>query len=342
MPYKDKIRLVCKILQREVEVKESRGSNFSMVLEEGTTERVSLPPAEGFARVFREWQEELQGKPGSTRAKSRPNEPYEVGTFPTKPHTKSAYDGGDETWRRQAPLNNGCLLESELYRGRSEPSPHVSASRLRSLESELRDNITILSHMDWFVAAAKKEAQNQVTALETRERPVDDEAGHEADQEVWNGCQNITELLDSVGRGIQDITKTLIHATGYCTLIRRDAWLDRMENISKESVLKLRCGDINAPKLFEDEALKEVAEECGARRMSRMQDSILKSRPRDNRPGEGRKTSSRGSDKRPFRRRVDYNGSNSNNAPASNFQHPKPGGSGRGGRGRGRKTFNRN
>jgi hypothetical protein len=319
-----------------------------MALEEALTERSTLPPAEGFAGAFRDWHKELRGKGDSSRAKKQANEPYEVGTFP-KHTSKHNYEIGEQPWKKIPPTNNNSLLDSELYRSTREPAIKIQPPKLRTLEAELREAISILSHMDWFVAAAKKEAHNQGTALEDRDlsqegndvveekKPLLDRI-FDQDQNLWNGLSNIEEILESVGRGIQDTTKIIIHMIGLCTLTRRDAFLLQMNDISKETTLDLRTGDINGDKLFDEEALKKAKEELTAKRNRKAQDSLLRGKPAQ---GEHRNRSrevERSQKPRPFRRNSD-----NSSGLGSQFQN-KPGAQRNGGknaRGRGRGKFAR-
>lgn len=297
------------------------GKNYSMVLEEVISEDVSLPPADGFNFAFKKWQDELIGAEESKRAVSRPGEVMELYACPsTKPKkVMKAYQIAGRTWPQSAPPANRSLLSSALYQGKEEPMIRMSASKAKAIETNMRECMSILSHLDWFLAASKMELRKQAEALTCKEgvdmeklsmeledfgpgerngvvawaQQTKDDMDRE-DQDIWNSLHNVVGLIESAGRCTQDAAVTLIDSLGCSTLARRDAWLEKFPKLlPKEALLKLRGASINEEKLFNEEDLKSAIQVLESRKASQVQDHFLarpvKNQDKKNYEGDGRK-----------------------------------------------------
>jgi hypothetical protein len=350
--YKEKIRLVGEILNKKVAIVPKKGSNISMVLEDNSEESVTLPPSEGFPQAFEKWHGELTGAPGSRRATSRPNEILELYAFPQKPrNTMKAYNISDRPWQQTAPPANKSLTESSLYRGKEEPFVKLHPNKLRHIESSMRECISILSHLDWFLAASKTEIKKQAEELNCRDfcdmetlssELSDFSAGErlgvvnwaqqvkdktfDADLAIWNSLHNVVGLIESAGRCAQDTATAVIDAVGCCTLARRDSWLDKFPDLlPKDSLLALRGQDVNQDKLFSEESLRLAREQVEAKKSAKVQDKFLeekKDRPRtDNRP-----RAQNNNNNRRFQRfrPLDSNSSNNNGGSSNNNNNNNP------------------
>lgn len=353
MSYKEKIKLVGDILQKEVSIIPKPGKNFSMVLEEDGGEEVGLPPSQGFPRAFEKWHNELRGAEGSIRGRQRPGEVCEMYHFPPKPKSgMGAYTIVDRPWQQTAPPANKNLLESSLYRGKEEPFVRVHPAKLKSIETSMRECISILSHMDWFLAASKVELGRQTEELSTREIVNTEELGVEledwtsierrgilawaeqvkdksfnADQTTWNSLNSVIALIESAGRCAQDAAKLVIDAVGCTTLVRRDAWLDKFpELLPKETLLGLRGGDVNGEKLFDESMLKTAMEQVEVKKSAQVQERFLANdkRPQKYEPKNFSKNSNFEKKNRGFQR--PFRGQGDKGAGAPTPSNPKQGG----------------
>ena len=297
------------------------GKNYSMVLEEVKSEDVSLPPAEGFNLAFKKWQDELIGAEESKRATSKPGELMEMYACPSIKSKKvmKAYHITGRTWPQSAPPANRSLLSSALYQGKEEPMIRMSASKSKALETSMRECMSILSHLDWFLAASKTELRKQTEALTCKEgmdmeklsielkdfgpgerngvvawaQQTKDDMDRE-DQDIWNSLHNVVGLIESAGRCTQDAAVALIDSLGCSTLARRDSWLEKFPKLlPKETLLSLRGANINEEKLFNEEDVKSAIQVLESRKASQVQDHFLarptKTQEKKNYEGDGRK-----------------------------------------------------
>lgn len=300
--YEEKIRLVGRILQKDVSVVSRPGKNLSMALDNPGRETVSLPPAEGFKQGFQKWQSEVEGSEGSRRWHTRPGEPLELRSFPQRKRIKlEPYAIAGRTWQQTPPPANMSLFESQLYGPREEPVSRVKAARVRGWEASARESITCLSYLDWFLSASKAELRNQADQLnqeegveteslqailtnltpEDRTRVLEwaegvKEASYRNDLAMWTSLLEVIGLIESSARCAQDITATMIDLAGNLTLTRRDDFLERFnERLPREAILKLRSASVNEPKLFNEADLAAAKEVVEARKSAAVQDKFL-------------------------------------------------------------------
>jgi hypothetical protein len=301
--YQDKIRMVGEILGKRLDATARPGRNISMVLDEGAkTERLTLPPAEGFPAAFRKFNEELTGAEGSKRGASKPGEICGIGAFPPKPNVvMKAYDIANRPWQQSAPMPNRSLLGSTVCSAKEEPQVKANPAKFRQLETSVRECVAIASQLDWFLAAIKKEVQNQADNINERE-PLDREDLHsllddfspgernpieswsarsqelldEKDSRLWASLQNVVGLIESAGRCSQDLAKLLIDGVGACTLMRRDSILALLSDaLPKEWMLRLRGADVNGEKLFAEEDVKAAKEALESQTSAKVQERFL-------------------------------------------------------------------
>jgi hypothetical protein len=309
--YKDKIQLVGDILQKDVTVVARPGNNISMALENNGGESVSLPPAEGFVKVFQKWTAELKGAEGSKRGTSKPGEVLDLHSYPSRPKgIMKAYTIGDRPWQQVAPPPNRSLFQSTLYRGKDEPMIKLQAGKFKLLENGMREQVSVLSHLDWFLAASKTELQKRAEELETRE-PIDletlareledftaeqrngivawaqeaQEKTYQADLATWNSMLNVVGLIESAARCTQDAATLTVEAVSTSTVMRRDSWLDKLSDmVPKESLMELRGQEVNGERLFSEEGLKAATEVVEAKKSAKVQDRYLAGASRVERP----------------------------------------------------------
>jgi hypothetical protein len=78
-------------------------------------------------------------------------------------------------------------------------------------------------------------------------------------QALWNKMEDVKELLQSAGKGVEDIARLAVNTSGCMLLARRDAWLETMaKSLSQDTVLGLRGSDLQGPQLFQEDLVQEA------------------------------------------------------------------------------------
>jgi hypothetical protein len=245
--YRDRLALVGRALGVTLPEKEKKSTAFAMsVPEMDLAPSSSLPASAGFIQCFEEYIGEVRASEGSKRAKAHPGFPMDVGKFPARFNPKmSFYNIQDCPWKQAPAPADHKLLDSSLYGSKYPPSIRVDQAKVQEWEASNREVVSVASHMDWFVSATVAILDGVKSKLE--EGPVD----HEAWQDIWNDASDATDLLTSVGKGLQDIVKCSVSEVGSLLLVRRDSWLEHMKTkVSKEDIFNLRAGSLNKDTLF--------------------------------------------------------------------------------------------
>jgi len=297
--------MVSKILSLDVVV-ETKDKNFAMSVDsEQVLAKNKLLASANFVRGFEAWIAELKAEEGSTRARKKPGEPYDLNTFPKRVHPKMAnYDIADCPWKTHGQAYDRQLLGSVLYAGKEAPQIKIKEARIRDWETSLREMLSMLSYMDMFTAASIELVKGMAGRLEEDtatsgvevvklldklgELGVPRETLEEVEklgqgvynlkENVWNDAQDTIGLLHSVGKGVQDNVNNVIDVIGSAIVTRRDTWLDKFKGtLKKESLIRLRTADLNAEQLFGREALEEAFEEARSEKKDKVQETFLAS-----------------------------------------------------------------
>ena len=182
----------------------------------------------------------------------------------------SFYNIHECPWKQSLAPVDSKLLESSLYSSKYPPSVRLDQSKVMEWEASSRNIISVSSHMDWFISAT-------VALLDGVKNKLHDEpSDREAWQDLWNDTSDATDLLTSVGKGLQDIVKSSVSEVGSMVVTRRDSWLEYMKSkITKEEVCSLRAGSLNKDTLFGSTELDKVQEVMDQRQASKVHKKIL-------------------------------------------------------------------
>jgi hypothetical protein len=269
--FEERIMMVGDILGEELPTIQRKSTNFTKSLgEEGEKRFKRLPPSSGLGSKMNEFMNELTAAEGSVRSrKTKESTAYEVGRLPPRPKMKMQfYDIAECTWQVKAPSSQKALLKSKLYPHGGNPNLYVSWDRMSEWESMGRECISMLSHLDHFVAANAKLARTMFQKMEDGVKM--------SEEEIWNFARMGMCMSYSAGMAIQDIAKNVIWQVGEENITRRDAFLEKMKkNLPDGEVLKLRASDLNGPQLFDEEQREAAERIADGRSKDKLQSTLV-------------------------------------------------------------------
>ena len=285
--FEERIAMVGDILETELPTIKRQSANFAMSVTK-TADAVfkRLPPSANFECKFDEFIQELSAAEGSRRAKSgKRKQPYEVGMLPARVRPKMQfYEIGDRPWLVQAPEAQKNLFNKSIYRGSTAPPIAVSTERLMDWESMNRENVSVLSHVDHFIAAGQRLFESLYDKTERGEK-LEPEM-------IWNIARQGICMMHSAGMGIQDMVRNEVWQIGEQVITRRDAWLSKCkEKIPPVNIDQLRFSSLNNPCLFDPNSLEEAIKAASVQKHEKVQDEMLSKVSNLSRPG-GEKSSS--------------------------------------------------
>jgi hypothetical protein len=153
--FEERVEMVGDILGTTLPTTSTKSGNFALsVYRKAGTDFKRLPPSLMFKDKFSDFVAEAAAKEGSFRARNAKNkQPCGVGKLPNRPKPKMQfYEIGECPWQTEGPQFQKKLFDKSLYCGSSHPTITISAERLREWETMGHENVSILSHVDHFVA----------------------------------------------------------------------------------------------------------------------------------------------------------------------------------------------
>lgn len=309
----DRIDMVLEVLEEE-ETPSLLADNRNFIRALGKGYKVykdtppMLPAAPGLMKAFQPFHKELSAAPTSLRAKpttsdSHPSGPYDVGYLPkysekTGRPAISNYAVAGRPWQTRAIPCTAAMTDKRISKG-NLPKPEVPLSRLQSWEGSAREALDILSHTDYHLSASgelfKTIYENIEVAVvrptEAAAAPPTDEAtppgegeGEEtkgvpsdAQNTLWNHAVTGLNMNYAAAYAIQDLAKILGWLISEMTVLRRDQVLKTYEGrLSTETILRLRCSDVNAPTFFDSAIFAEAQKEARTLADEKARDDMTK------------------------------------------------------------------
>ena len=270
--YEERIEMVGEILSESLPTIDKKSHNFTRTLNSGKVVKLTrLPASEGFPGKFKEFVNELSAGEGSEKAKdTKDRSAYAVGRLPTlkTPKFKRFYDIADCPWPTNAPPFQNSILKSYAYPRSNPPTPICSLDRLMAWEAMNRRCVSMMSHVDHFMASSSK-------LFETIYDECED--GTMSDERAWNLSRMGINMTFSAAMGIQDVVKTLMWEIGEQVMTRRDQFLKEMQKgyVPDDLIKKLRFCDINGPDLFDADILQEAKDKAEKKKNSKTQSDLL-------------------------------------------------------------------
>ena len=256
--YEERIEMVGEILERELPTLKKKTANFalSVVTNKEGKEVKRLPASLNFGDKFGEIMMEASAAEGSHRQKNPKNRfPLDIGHYPNRPKVKMEYYEISERPWRLIPVGppkglftkNLYCLEKEV---KNYPDVYLKQEKVKDWEEMARENVTILSHTDHFLAAASTLFQDMFDRINRGEKMPQDVVFDMAGQGI---C-----MLYSAGMALQDLTRNNVWLAGEALLARRDSYLRRLKDkIPPHTLQNLRFGDPNLPFLFDPEMVQQ-------------------------------------------------------------------------------------
>ena len=262
--YEERVQMVGDILDIELPTVARKSGKFVMSLgDKELPEYKRLPPSAKYEEKFDEFIQELSAAEGSVRAK-KAGGPLQVGKLPVRRRPKMQfYEIGNCPWSNSAASAQkkmvGSLVENPVGNVR------FGVDRLKLC----RENVSILSHQDHFVAAGMKLFQTMYECSE---------AGEVLDPEtVWNFARQGICMMHCAALGVQDLVRNNIWQVGELVTTHRDAWLEKMkETVPATNIEQLRFTPLNTSALFSEETVNQAIEAAGERKHGKVQDRMLK------------------------------------------------------------------
>ena len=102
-------------------------------------------------------------------------------------------------------------------------------------EVHSRETLSILNTVEHFMLGSRAILKNVMDRLQRTDLSEQDV------EELWDEVGQATDILDSTGKGIHDVTKQVVDKLGAEVLVRRDAWVGGMSGLlTEEEKLKFR------------------------------------------------------------------------------------------------------
>ena len=276
-PYEERIQSVADILGTDLPTIKKRSANFALSVvksKESGKEYLRLPASANFPDKFKEYIEEASAAEGSYRQRNPKNRyPLEIGAFPKKPKIKMEYyEIGDRPWIVLPSNVPKEMFVKSLYPiskdVKSNPDVFVKQDKIKDWEEMARENISILSHLDHFIAASSRLFELLYDKLD-RDEAI-------SNQTLFNVARQGVGLMHSAGLGIQDLTRNSVWTVGETVLARQDVYLRKIKNKIPEHISQtLRFGDLNMPYLFDPEKVKEAEKAAEAMTHDKAQDKLV-------------------------------------------------------------------
>ncbi len=270
--YEERLEMVGDILNIDIPSSNKPGKNFALSVGQGKDGEVirKLPASGGFQERLDSFLNELTAGEGSKRSQNQRNrDAFPVGKYPPRQKPKMGfYEIADRPWLAEAARHQKGLYNTSLYRSKAQPPYSVTGEQLMDWETMGRENLSILSHVDHFVAAGSRLFELLHDLIER---------GEELDREMlWNLSRQGICMMHSSGMAVQDLVKGASHLVGETLVTRRDAWLKDMKpNLSEEHLEKLRFSSLNCEQLFEEEVLAEAKEAASKKKEDASQAKML-------------------------------------------------------------------
>jgi len=293
--YEERISMVGDILGADLPKTSKKSNNFAMsVSTKGSKEYNRLPASAMFEDKFQEFVAELSGAEGSIRAKNPKNKhPLAINKLPGRPKPKMHfYDIGNCPWQTEAPKIQSKMDNELIYTGSMAPTAHVQDDKMREWETINRENVSILSHVDHFIASGQRIFE---TIYEKAEN--DEEMTPEM---LWNLARQGLAMMFSAGRGVQDLARNSIWEIGEQMTVRRDVFLEKVKRSSSmpvENLEELRFSQLNTTKLFDQAVLDRAIEKTAEVKSGKVQNELLNKVSKMSRHGESHRP---GADKGKF------------------------------------------
>jgi hypothetical protein len=238
--------------------------------EDGEKTYKRLPPSSGLENRMKDFMNEVSAQKGSIRSKNaKQHTAFEVGKMPPRPKVKMQYyDIAECPWQTKAPPSQKALLKSNLYVQEHIPSVRINSERMEQWETMGRECISMLSHLDHFVAANAKLSRTMFQKMEDGEKMTE--------EEIWNFGRMGVCMSYSAGMAIQDIAKNVIWQVGEENVTRRDMFLERMKDrIPDHEILKLRAENVNGPDLIDEEMRVAADKLAESRKKDKLQSTMI-------------------------------------------------------------------
>ena len=147
----------------------------------------------------------------------------------------------------------------------------VKADIMSSWEAAARENLNILSYLDFYTTASQTLF---VELYKLMEKCEDEE---ELDKAwLWNVARKGVCMNHNGGLGLQDLVKNTVALLGETTVARRDGYLDRFgDRVPECNIMSLRKSTLSSLYLFEPEVLREAIEAAKAKRDGKCQNRLI-------------------------------------------------------------------
>ena len=162
-----------------------------------------MPTLAQFAMIFDNYVDEVAAIEGSHQASNVKNRfPMEVGKFPHRPRPKMQfYEIANRPWQGEASKHQNEAQAESIYAGRGLPDYTVTFDMLVGLENIAREDISILSHTNHFIAAGSRFE----VLYNHAERDVELK-----EEFIWNVARQGICMVHSAGMAIRDLVRTQV------------------------------------------------------------------------------------------------------------------------------------
>ena len=264
--------MVGDILGAELPTTSKRSKNFAMsVTKKAGAEYHRLPPSSMFLQKFDDFTSELKGAEGSVRAQNPKNKaPLAINKLPGKPRTKMQfYEIGNCPWQTAAPEAQSKLKNPVIYNGTLHPYCRVPDDKMIQWETTNRENVSILSHVDHFVAAGQRIFESIYDKVMRDEKLTP--------EMLWNLSRQGLCMMYSAGMGVQDLARNNIWQIGEQITTRRDVFLEKLKErgMPEANLEDLRFSSLNTPDLFDHRKLDRAIEKTSEAKNDQVHTKVL-------------------------------------------------------------------
>jgi hypothetical protein len=174
-------------------------------------------------------------------------------------------------WKTAPAKHNPSLLDKSLFKFNQPPHAKVDSKTLINWEGTQRESIGIASHSHWFVKASVAGLSDLQDHLHS-----DPPDSFEKLQDVWNKVEDMKELLQSAGKGIEDLAKLTVGTCNDLLLVRRDSWLENFnKSLSTDLLQKLRSSDLQQAQLFDEALVQESLVQAEKKQSDQRQNRLI-------------------------------------------------------------------
>ena len=263
--FKDKLNLVGVLLADKMNVSEEV-KEVTFFSSKPVNALLKLPMVSDFDVFLEQFKTDLAEKEKKNTATGGSG----VGSLVTWKNPMRNYKVADPKWNPEAVIYNQELLGSSIFPAKQAPKVSCDQAKFAKFEGSAKELISMANNSDWFIQASM---EGIARVQESLSNPPEDKDGLSI---LWNQLEDVKELLQSAGKGQEDIAKQSIYLANNLVLTRRDSWLDAAPKQVKPDLLKqLRYTDLQGAKLFDEGILSSVLESADRHKATNRQDRLV-------------------------------------------------------------------